>query len=848
MGKQCWKVIFSFLLGLCVLVHVTSLTAQANTPLERVNLALRDVHEASWAEREIREMSLRGIISGYADGTFRPNQAVSKLEALVMAVRALGLEREAERLAKESDPQFYLFQGQGLDWAKGYLRAAYNHGLIQHYMQEHNWQEPANRAWMAQLMVRLLGKEEEALELPFYSLSFTDEKEIMPRSLSKYIAVSMRYGLLSGYPDRTFRPNQPITRAELAVLLSKYHERYVEDYSLQKVEYAIVYEIDWDSLEIILRLPEGRDQVKKYRLHPDAPLFLKKDKQLIRQPLSYLEKNQMIHFLEHNNQVLLIEVINEGYPHAANYNHAYRYGTEYLVGFIVSVAPDGQSVTLEDFQGKRYTYPLANQVEILRLGQKITGQQLNAGEMYTYQLADNKLTRLEYQPSEKTTFTGEVMAFNEYLSELHVYHQIEGRSRYGNDARTFYLPKGYQPPVRRGDYVRVYAYGQFVYDLELISTTYMEGYFREYDEDNHELTIVDLYGKRHTFRLVPTRDMLTERERENRVPYLRIHVPGAGSDSLGALHYNDLVQLTFDVHDQNNNQNKLEVLSIQVINQLQGTIEQASYSTLTVRNPYGYTLRYSFSESPRIRVIGISGPAKRSDLRVHDKINFRVERGEVVEVHVYERSEDEGTILNVKDNQITLLNRQGQMVSYVLNNRTQITWHDYRNLSRNQLKTGQKVKFWLDGELLTEIRLLDEGMVTGLLVDHSRDSVWLRTGEDEERRFMLAERHRISSSRGSGTRLEDLQDKLVTLVFAESKVASIMEEAIQEKEYLVIDIDASQRSIRLHDDERKQYVYRLPDTIHFDGKDYTPEELAETISFRQRIRPVTANQYVLAIK
>src|SRR5690606_14011560 len=120
------------------------------------------------------------------------------------------------------------------------------------------------------LIVRLLDREEEALQLPDnFSLSFIDEKQISPRSRAKYISVAVSHGLLSGYPDRTFRPDVYMNRAELAVLFSRFYDRYVEDYSLRKVEYANIEEIDIESLELLVRT----DEIKKYKLHRNAPVF-----------------------------------------------------------------------------------------------------------------------------------------------------------------------------------------------------------------------------------------------------------------------------------------------------------------------------------------------------------------------------------------------------------------------------------------------------------------------------------------------------------------------------------------------------------------------------------------------
>ena len=89
-----------------------------------------------------------------------------------------------------------------------------------------------------------------------------------------------------------------------------------------------------------------------------------------------------------------------------------------------------------------------------------------------------------------------------------------------------------------------------------------------------------------------------------------------------------------------NNKNKLES------HQYPGTEPIAGYSASpppiprwVVRSESGQTIRYSFADDPKIRIVGIRGEAKRSDLRIHDKITYRVSQGEVTEVQVYERSE-----------------------------------------------------------------------------------------------------------------------------------------------------------------------------------------------------------------
>ena len=54
-----------------------------------------DLGSVSWAAPYIEEMADMGFISGYEDGTFRPNNDVTHLEGLLLFSRAMGSNSEA---------------------------------------------------------------------------------------------------------------------------------------------------------------------------------------------------------------------------------------------------------------------------------------------------------------------------------------------------------------------------------------------------------------------------------------------------------------------------------------------------------------------------------------------------------------------------------------------------------------------------------------------------------------------------------------------------------------------------------------------------------------------------------
>ena len=66
-----------------------------NAPVKRPALAFADVPPSHWAAAVIRWVTERGWFAGYPDGSFRPNEGLSRVQALVVLANALGDRAEA---------------------------------------------------------------------------------------------------------------------------------------------------------------------------------------------------------------------------------------------------------------------------------------------------------------------------------------------------------------------------------------------------------------------------------------------------------------------------------------------------------------------------------------------------------------------------------------------------------------------------------------------------------------------------------------------------------------------------------------------------------------------------------
>ncbi|MUG47420.1 S-layer homology domain-containing protein [Paenibacillus woosongensis] len=212
---------------LCLLLAGFLIFGQSGQIMAR---EFKDIQEAEWAAGYITKMQSKKVLQGFEDGSFRPNQPVTRVEAIVTAVRLMGLDGDAK--SKSSETQLHFKDADQLDkrysWAKGYVIVALEQGLFDAAEDKILPDKPASRVWVSSLLVKSLGLEEEALSQMTKIPDFKDAKAI-PAGAVGYVNVAVAQGIVSGYPDGTFKPNKNVTRAEMAALLDRTNEGLLQN-------------------------------------------------------------------------------------------------------------------------------------------------------------------------------------------------------------------------------------------------------------------------------------------------------------------------------------------------------------------------------------------------------------------------------------------------------------------------------------------------------------------------------------------------------------------------------------------------------------------------------------------
>jgi hypothetical protein len=172
-------------------------------------LSFTDVGQDYWAYSHIAELACAGVISGYSDGTFRPQNSTTRAQFAKMIVLS-----EGWTLANPARPTFRDVDGSHLFYR--YIETAYAHGVASGYNGElFRPDSYVKRAQVAKMLVRargwvLTGQTSVALcDVPASHWAWT------------YIQIAIQHNAFAGYANGCFYPDAYATRAQLAKVIAQ---------------------------------------------------------------------------------------------------------------------------------------------------------------------------------------------------------------------------------------------------------------------------------------------------------------------------------------------------------------------------------------------------------------------------------------------------------------------------------------------------------------------------------------------------------------------------------------------------------------------------------------------------
>ena len=201
-----------------------------------------DVKADYWVARPISYLTMLNIISGYPDGSFKPEGNISRAEmcSLLMKTKGPGAGTQSmEALATEppnqptTQPPSSSFKDvSAKHWAAQYIAQASALDVVKGYPGK--WFKPNGKITRAEglaMIVRFAGVTQESYEYEFPDVTYTHWS-------ARIIAGAAKAEMLGFLDGKRFEPNQKLTRAEAVEML--YRSPYVKNILAKDL-------LDWDS-------------------------------------------------------------------------------------------------------------------------------------------------------------------------------------------------------------------------------------------------------------------------------------------------------------------------------------------------------------------------------------------------------------------------------------------------------------------------------------------------------------------------------------------------------------------------------------------------------------------------
>ena len=166
-----------------------------------------------WAEETINLLTERGVIQGYPDGLSHPDNIITRGEFSALLARTMELE---DKYSENVEAVFEDITGH---FAQKDIEALVYEGIItvEDYGGLYIPNKPISRMEIIKMLVRATVKEKHDPDCS-YDTGFID-KDNLTKEEVEYICLGKQYNIISGYPDRTIRPDGESTRAEAFTML-----------------------------------------------------------------------------------------------------------------------------------------------------------------------------------------------------------------------------------------------------------------------------------------------------------------------------------------------------------------------------------------------------------------------------------------------------------------------------------------------------------------------------------------------------------------------------------------------------------------------------------------------------
>ena len=173
-----------------------------------------DLSKEHWAYKYIDSLADAKVINGYPDGTFKPQNTITRGEFFKLIMTAYKGSKAFENSTFETH------------WAEPYVLSAAEEGVMMNATSIEDLDIPITRLEMGvvigKICNRIIDDENEGSDVVYNFITFNDLKELSVGDRN-YIEFIAAIGIVNGYTDGSFGPNNNMTRAEVATVIYRFN-------------------------------------------------------------------------------------------------------------------------------------------------------------------------------------------------------------------------------------------------------------------------------------------------------------------------------------------------------------------------------------------------------------------------------------------------------------------------------------------------------------------------------------------------------------------------------------------------------------------------------------------------
>ncbi|KRE32351.1 S-layer homology domain-containing protein [Paenibacillus sp. Soil724D2] len=659
------------------------------TSTSNVKLSFPDVKSDYWGIRHISKLALEGIIEGYEDGAYRAENSVSQQDVLIMATRMMGLQGDVDAMTSATVfPDFMLVD----NYARNYVAIALQKGLIsneeekvrsQSDKSKDKWgQRKATREWVAEVVIRAIGKATTAQSLSSTQTAFKDNNDISTTTLG-FVNAAVALKVVDGFEDGTFQPKGAVTRAQMAAFLS----RSQKELATLPSRAVKGYMTSLTSGTIGLMDKDGNTST--YKLSPNTVFYGNKNDTAI--GAKTLQETFEVSLVQVNGTAYYVEIISD------------ELQLDIHEGKLLKLNMSSLKATLDDFE----SYDLAADVAVtdtegrgLSLGSIVNGSTIELRKSKIVKTDKYTSIIVKQVPVNKTA-EGAIQTLNKDAMQITLLDTVSGQPEtYGFssnliatlpdnslvDINSLHVGDSVEYTIKNSEIVKIVIKKQADVGVSV------EGTLKALGDDKTFLTITKTAGGALASYVLSDN--------------VQVRINGLATASIYDIAPGD--QLKLDV--LNNKVTLITVTNRSIENLYFAKIisyDQAS-KLLTVIDNTGKPHAYILKDTVSISYAGVKLPFANfsSTFTAGKYVDLLVSKDNVTQIQMSSQLDGALTQLNLQTNDITLKTDSGQSLTFKLNYAPQVELANKPNSTLSDLKVGDNISLLLS---------FDQGIVTKIV-------------------------------------------------------------------------------------------------------------------------------------